>query len=54
MGFCITPDATRLYIANSGNDTISNIDKTTNTVILSPISVGNTSITIVIEEIPVC
>jgi YVTN family beta-propeller protein len=41
IGVAVTPDGSKLYVANSGDGNVSVIDTATNTVIGSPISVGS-------------
>jgi YVTN family beta-propeller protein len=41
IGVAVTPDGTRVYVANTGDNTLSVIDTAKNTVIGSPIPVGN-------------
>ncbi|CAN2041839.1 hypothetical protein GMMP15_50027 [Candidatus Magnetomoraceae bacterium gMMP-15] len=40
-GIAVNPDGTRVYVANSGNDTVSVIETATNTLFGEPISVGD-------------
>jgi YVTN family beta-propeller protein len=40
FGIAVTPDGSKVYVANSGDNTISIIDTATNTVVGSPIQVG--------------
>jgi len=41
LGVAVTPDGSKVYVANQSDNTVSVIDTATNTVIGSPIPVGN-------------
>ena len=41
FGVAVTPDGSKVYVANSFSDTVSVIDAATNTLIGSPIPVGD-------------
>ena len=41
VGVAVTPDGSKVYVANDGDNTVSVISTATNTVIGAPIPVGN-------------
>ncbi len=52
-GLSVTPDGTRVYVANGGDDTVSVIDTASNSVIGTPVEVGDWPVSVTAAAAPV-